>query len=250
MRDHRAALLTVLALLAAGGLCLAIRAGAAGGTAVLPVLGEQRSPPVRDTIAVLLLAPVGALVTALFRNLAGVRTFGSFAPTLLALSFVHTDPWIEALLLLCVTAVGISLRALLAGLRLLTVSRLSVVLVAVVLSLAVLVSYLDVRGLAPSAHGLLLPMVVLTMTIEHFHVSAEQDTPGAAFVTLAGTLAVAAVCAALFRVRLVETAVTRFPEVLLLVVAVLILVGRYRGYRLVELWRFRDLAENREGGAG
>ncbi len=32
-----------------------------------------------------------------------------------------------------------------------------------------------------------------------------------------------------------------YPELHLFTVAALILVGRYTGYRLTELWRFRDL---------
>ena len=34
----------------------------------------------------------------------------------------------------------------------------------------------------------------------------------------------------------------RYPELHLFTVAALILLGRYTGYRLTELWRFRDLA--------
>jgi hypothetical protein len=34
-----------------------------------------------------------------------------------------------------------------------------------------------------------------------------------------------------------------YPEMHLFVVAVLILVGRYTGYQLLEMWRFRDVVE-------
>jgi hypothetical protein len=34
-----------------------------------------------------------------------------------------------------------------------------------------------------------------------------------------------------------------FPELLLVILALALLLGRYTGYRLTELWRFRDLAE-------
>jgi hypothetical protein len=35
-----------------------------------------------------------------------------------------------------------------------------------------------------------------------------------------------------------------YPELLLFVAAALLLIGRYTGYRLTELWRFRDMAAN------
>jgi hypothetical protein len=44
--------------------------------------------------------------------------------------------------------------------------------------------------------------------------------------------------------------VITYPESLLCVVALLVLTGRYTGYRLTELWRFRDLRRMaRNGGA-
>jgi hypothetical protein len=44
-----------------------------------------------------------------------------------------------------------------------------------------------------------------------------------------------------------------FPELLLVVLAIAILFGSYTGYRLNELFRFRDLAlevEKKDAGAG
>jgi hypothetical protein len=35
-----------------------------------------------------------------------------------------------------------------------------------------------------------------------------------------------------------------FPELLLVVLAATLLFGRYSGYRLTELWRFRALAKH------
>ena len=35
--------------------------------------------------------PLGALLTAVLRTIIGIRTFGTFTPTLLALAFVYND---------------------------------------------------------------------------------------------------------------------------------------------------------------
>jgi len=34
-----------------------------------------------------------------------------------------------------------------------------------------------------------------------------------------------------------------YPEILIVLLAVSILLGRYSGYRLMELWRFREFAK-------
>ncbi|MFW6158655.1 MAG: 7TM domain-containing protein [Planctomycetota bacterium] len=108
---------------------------------------------------------------------------------------------------------------------LLLVPRLSLILSLVVLMLALAVSVLDYLGLTPSARAVILPLVILTMMIERFHITAEESGLRRSLVLLA----------------------LAFPEGLLFVGAPLILVGRYSGSRLTELWRFRDLA--REGEA-
>ena len=37
-----------------------------------------------------------------------------------------------------------------------------------------------------------------------------------------------------------------FPELLLIILAIFVAIGRYTGYRLNELWRFKDLANEVE----
>lgn len=201
------------------------------------------SPSMQRTLALLLLAPVGALVTTIFRNLIGVQTFGTFTPILIALSFVHADWRTGLMVLLIVVIIGLAGRASLNSLKLLTVPRLSVVLTLVVLCLTMAISLLDYFRLTPAAQAVLLPMVILTMTVERFHISAEEDGFGCALKVLVGTLAVAFCSFAVLRLEGLGELLLSFPEGEFIIAAVLILIGRYTGYRLTELWRFRDIAD-------
>lgn len=201
------------------------------------------APAMQGTLAIILLVPVGALVTAFCRNIIGIHTFGTFTPSLLALSFVRTELWTGMIMLGFVLTVAVLIRILLDRLKLLAVSRLSAILVTVTLCVALSISTLDFYGLTPTAHVVLLPMVIITMVIERFHISAEEDGILFAFLVLAGTIAVAIACTGVFRLRGLERTVLCFPETLLFVAATLILMGRYTGYRLVELWRFRDMGK-------
>jgi hypothetical protein len=85
-------------------------------------------------------------------------------------------------------------------------------------------------------------MVILTMMVERFNITAEEDGYREALKVLAGTLLAATCCLLLLHVEYLSRLVLVFPEVLLLVAAALLLIGRYTGYRLTELWRFRDFA--------
>ncbi len=85
-------------------------------------------------------------------------------------------------------------------------------------------------------------MVILTMTIERFFLTTEEDGSVFALQLMAGTVFMACCCYLVLRWQRVGAILLVYPELHLATIAVLILIGRYTGYRLTELWRFRDLA--------
>lgn len=193
-----------------------------------------------EVLSLILLLPLGGLVTSFFRTMVGIRTFGTFTPTLIALSFVFADWRTGVFVFALVISLGLVSRSLLDRLKLLMVPRLSVVLTLVVLCVIFCVSLLDYLHLTPGAQAVLLPMVILTMTIERFYLTSEEDSVPFALQLLAGTVAVAVCCYLVLRWAAVGRFLFLFPEAHLFTIAVLVLMGRYTGYRLTELWRFRD----------
>jgi transglutaminase-like putative cysteine protease len=202
------------------------------------------SPGMQAVIALILLLPFGALMTAILRNIVGIRTFGTFTPALIALSFVQADWRMSTLALVVILGVGVLARLALNRLKILMVPRLGIILTLVILLMVLGVSILDYLGLTPTASATLLPMVILTMMVERFNVMAEEDGYAEAFKVLGGTLVAAICCLLLLHVDFLSRLVLVFPETLLIVAAALLLIGRYAGYRLTELWRFRDFASS------
>jgi hypothetical protein len=193
-----------------------------------------------EVLSLILLLPLGGLVTAFFRTIVGIRTFGTFTPTLIALSFVFADWRTGVFVFVFVLLAGLVSRSFLDKLKLLMVPRLSTVLTLVVLCIIFCVSLLDMLRLTPGAQAVLLPMVILTMTIERFYLTSEEDGTGFAIQLLGGTVVVALCCYAVLRWGAVGRFLFAYPEAHLITIAVLILMGRYTGYRLSELLRFRD----------
>ncbi len=193
--------------------------------------------------SVILMIPLGAFIVVLMRNVIGVTTFGTFMPVLIALSFRETQLIRGILLFGLLVALGLSIRFLLERLRLLLVPRLSAVLTIVVL-LMLFISILSHKlGIETGLSVALFPMVIIAMTIERMSVLWEERGPADAMRSAAGSLFVAVVAYACMGLDWLEHAIFTFPELLLVVLAALLLLGRYTGYRLTELKRFKVLAD-------
>jgi len=190
---------------------------------------------------VLLAVPLGALIVVFLRNVIGVQTFGTFMPVLIALAFRETRLLWGVLLFTALVFIGLSFRFYMEKLRLLLVPRLASVLTIVVL-LMVAVSLLSNRlGFEIGLSVGLFPMVIMTMTIERMSIVWEERGPSDAIKQGLGSLLVAASCYLVMGLELVEHLVFVFPELLLVTLAATLLLGRYTGYRLTELFRFREM---------
>lgn len=213
----------------------------------LHILNLTRLPlKMHKVMKILLLLPFAALITTIIRNVIGVGTFGTFSPALLAMSFIYADWKTGLAILVMVIMVGLVGRASLEKLRLLTVPRLSIILTGVVLCVVFGVSALHYMIPAISAEVVLLPMIIVTNLIERFHVSADEDGIVYTVRLAVGTLFVALLCYLVLMSDSVGNFVLTYPEAHFFTIAVFIMLGRYAGYRLTELYRFRDLVDSGE----
>ncbi len=192
---------------------------------------------------VLLLVPVGAFLLVVLRNVIGITTFGTFMPVLIALAFRETQLLWGIFLFVLVVGLGLSIRFYLEHLKLSLVPRLASVLTVVVLLMVALSLLTHKLGLERGPSVALFPMVILTMTIERMSVVWEELGAGQALSQGLGSLIVASLAYLVMSADRVQHLVFVFPELLLVLLAGTILLGRYTGYRLVELWRFRALAK-------
>lgn len=195
----------------------------------------------QGTFRILILVPLGALMICILRNIVGFPTFGIFMPVLMALAFRSTGLLYGIGIFAIVLLVGYAARSSLERLRLLLVPRLSVMVTLVIIcftGFALIGNKVDLRAFM--AIGL-LPFVILTMAIERFFVITEEEGIREALRTAASSAAVAALTYAIIQLEPLQLTFFVFPELLLVVMALQLLIGRYTGYRLSEFLRFRSL---------
>ncbi len=199
----------------------------------------------QSVYAILLMVPIGAFVLVLMRNLVGVRAFGTFMPVLIALAFRETGLAAGLVMFSVIVALGLLFRFYLERLRLLLVPRLASVLTVVVI-LMLLMSLLSQRiGWEVGLSIGLFPMVILAMVIERMSIVWEERGARDAMIESAGSVVIAVLAFLLMTQPLIQHLVFVFPELLLVVLGFTIMMGRYSGYRLSELIRFRELAGRR-----
>jgi hypothetical protein len=186
----------------------------------------------------IMLMPIGALVVVFMRLVVGIRTSGTFMPVLIAMAFLQTQllPGIASLLL--VVAVGLLLRSYLSALNLLLVARIAT-LVIMVIGIISVVSVVSYRlGLIGGLTITFFPMVILAWTIERMSIIWEEEGPREVLIQGGGSLLVATLAFLLMDQNPVSHLAFNFPELHLCVLALIMVLGRYTGYRLMELFRF------------
>ena len=146
------------------------------------------------------------------------------------------------MLFIMIVSLGLLFRFYLERLRLLLVPRLAAVVTIVVLLMTAISIISDQIGAETGLSVSLFPMVIISMVIVRMSVVWEERGGPIAVREGLGTLAIAALAYVVMSLDILAYWVTVFPEINLMVLALIITLGRYTGFRISELSRFRQLA--------
>jgi hypothetical protein len=190
---------------------------------------------------ILMLIPVAALVVVIMRILVGLKTSGTFMPILIALAFLQTQLLTGLILFLTLVGTGLWIRSWLSHMNLLLVSRISAVIIVVIFMMATTAILSYKFGLDRALTVTFFPTIILAWTIERMSILWEEEGFKEVFRQGGGSLLVAVLSYMVMTNRVVEHLTFNFPELTLSLLAIILLLGKYTGYRLSELYRFRDL---------
>lgn len=192
----------------------------------------------------IVLIPLGAFVVVVLRNIVGFPTLGTFMPVLIALALLEMPLGRGLVMFAVLIAAGLWFRFLLSRLNLLVVPRVAACVVIVTL-LMMLMSVLSYRlGMTGGVQITLFPMIIISWTIERMSLIWEEEGKHSAIIQVGGSLAVAVLAFLFMKIGQVQYWAFYFPELLLVLLAGILMIGRYTGYRLSELFRFKTFAES------
>ncbi len=195
----------------------------------------------QNLLKILLMLPLGALVTVVFRNVIGFETFGTFLPALIASAARDTGSLWGVIGFLSIILVSAVVRRALDWLQLLHSPKMAIMLTTVVIvMMAITVGGVQL-GLFQLAHMTLFPIAILAITAERVALmEAEQGALKVARITFM-TLIVIAACYAVMESLFMQSLILAFPELLLVVIALNLWLGKWIGIRVFEFVRFRRL---------
>lgn len=186
----------------------------------------------------ILVLPLVAFFLLILRNVIGLETFGTFAPMLLSLTFLTTGLAWGFVVFLLLVGLGSGLRLALQRLRLHLVSRVAILISVMAVSMVGLTVLGATLGIGALLHVGIFPMVIMANLIENFtNTQLERGTGEALWLTL-NTLLVATSSYIGIEYTGLKPLVLTFPELLVGVIVVEVMLGRWRGLRVVEYIRF------------
>ena len=195
----------------------------------------------QNAFKMILLLPIGALIVVIMRLLIGIRTSGTFMPILIALALIQTTLLTGIIIFLLVVGTGLLIRAYLSRLHLLFVARISAVIIVVIAIMASISIISHKLGLNQALTVTFFPMIILSWTIERMSVLWEEDGPREVLIQGSGSLLTAVIAYLFMTNRTIEHLTFNFPELMLVNLALILILGQYTGYRLSELYRFHSL---------
>ncbi|USH03462.1 inactive transglutaminase family protein [Grimontia kaedaensis] len=192
----------------------------------------------------IMLIPIGALIVVLLRVLVGLKTSGTFMPVLIAVAFVQTQlvPGLVGFLLIVGT--GLVIRSYLSRLNLLLVARISAVIITVIMIISVFTVVAFKIGLVEGLTITFFPMIILSWTIERMSILWEEEGAKQVLIQGGGSLLTAVLVYLAMTNDFVRHLTFNFVGIQLVILALILMLGNYTGYRLSELKRFKPLVKD------
>ena len=208
----------------------------------LGIKGAMERGVSAETIVLLLLVPLTATLVAISRNMVGLNGFGIFVPLLVSVAFVYTGILAGTLLFLVIVLATALARVVVRKLKLPYMPRMAMLVWVATMGVLLLLLVSPVLGMHQMI-GLSIFPILLFMMLAEANIEAQitRTWQAAAIMTLE-TLGIAIVGSSVIGSVNIQQWVLTNPTLAAGGVLVIdFIVGKYKGLRLLEIWRFKKL---------
>jgi len=194
-----------------------------------------------DSIYLILVVPFLAFIVIFFRHVIGVSTFGIYTPVIITVAFYILGLGFGILTFLFAVMTGYIVKYIFEKFELLYLPKVALNLSFITLSFLLLMLVMLWLGTPFSLSVAVFPMLVMSTLSEKFMAAKSEEGLRNAVVGVIETLVVVIISYYLMIWAAFNDLVISWPEVVLIPLVFILLLGKFSGLRISEYFRFRGL---------
>jgi hypothetical protein len=198
-----------------------------------------------DTVILLLMLPIIVTLIAFFRQVIGIKAFGIYTPAIVTFAFLAIPQLRYGVVVFAsVILVGMLMRFVLKGLRILYLPRVAITLSVIAFAILILLSLggsLQRTGLASVS---IFPILIMITIVEKFVATQIEKGNKVALMLALETLIISIAGYYLASWPLLIKSIVAAPWIILLTIPINILLGKWKGLRISEYIRFREVLKH------
>lgn len=207
--------------------------------AMRKAVSEGVSP---NTLVLLFLFPLVAALVAFSRQVVGVAGFGIITPALLSVAFLSTGGLVGLVLLSFILGVATLGRIGIKKIRIPYLPKLAVLIWVVSMAVLILLLMSPVIGLERLMSVGIFPIMLFVLLAETFIEAQITRSLSTSMYMTVETVVLAFISYKVMSTPWIQSQVLLSPEISVIGILCLdLLIGRYKGLRLMEVWRFRKI---------
>ncbi|HCQ31102.1 TPA: hypothetical protein DIU27_01800 [Candidatus Collierbacteria bacterium] len=207
--------------------------------AIRKAVSEGVSP---NTLVLLFLFPLVAALVAFSRQVVGVNGFGMIIPALLSVAFVSTGGVVGLVLLSFVMLSAIFGRMAIRKIKIPYLPKLAVLIWLISISVLGLLIMSPTIGLERLMSVGIFPIMIFVLLAETFIEAQITRSVATSMGMTLETIILAFIAYKVMSSSWIQNQVLLQPELSVVLILVLdLLIGKYKGLRFSEVWRFRKL---------
>jgi hypothetical protein len=201
----------------------------------------------KETLQLLLMLPFISTLVVIARHIMGIKSFGMYFPIIATYALVFLGFKMGILLVIYLAIIGIFSRMIISKLRIHYLSRLSLVIcISTIASLALLYFMTLFDFSRPYIAQNALPIILVISFCETFVSTQIQKGFRTGIYLFVETLFISIIGYLIISSAWARDFVLQFPYIILLTLVLNYLIGKWKGLRLYEVWRFRTIKSDKK----
>lgn len=194
-----------------------------------------------ETLVLILMIPLLTTLIVLLRNIVGIPSLDMLVIIAFSIALLASNLIIGTVLLFTILFSSMAARILLKKVKIMQLPKISLSMMIVSLSVLLMLSFLAFSQLISLESLSIVPILLLIILSERIVRLEFERKPRQVWTVVISSLTIGLFGYFLLLSDMVRTVVLNYPELILLLVPINLLMGRYFGLRLAEYYRFKEL---------